>query len=157
MSCGSNTEHFRSRLCLHHQSVHGVGFWNTCLVQPPDAAVSLRKYYYIVSVFKEWIFYSYQHHGLPTGTTVWFFFNLECIPYFLIVLFVWPILYVHLTLLGSLVIIFQLPNGEDSLEEANKSKVVRQLFSIWGLVPQHTRLLYHYLTIVHFILNSSPS
>ena len=86
-----------------------------------------------------------------------FFFYLKCIPHFLIVQFVWPIFYVHLTLLGSLVIIFQLPNGEDSLEEANKSKVVRQLFSIWGLVPQHTRLLYHYLTIVHFILNSSPS
>jgi len=150
MPCGSNTEHFRSRLCLHHQSVHGVGFWKACLVQPPDAAVSLRKYYYIVSVFKECIFYSYQ-------LLYDFFLSLECIPYFLIVQFVWPILYVHLTLLGSLVIIFQLPNGEDSLEEANKSKVVRQLFSIWGLVPQHTRLLYHYLTIVHFILNSSPS
>jgi len=72
-----------------------------------------------------------------------FFLNLECIPYFLIVLFVWPILYVHLTLLGSLGIIFQLPNGEHNLEEANKSKAVRQLFSIWGFVPQHTRLLYH--------------
>jgi hypothetical protein len=156
MSGGSNTQHFRNWLCLHHQS---------CM-----ALVSEMLYYSHLMQLLAWEnllhCFSFQGVNILILSTSWttkrdcfviFFFTLKCIPYFLIVLRVWPILYICLTLIGSLVIIFQLPNGEDNLEGANKLKLVRQLFSVWGLVPQYTELLYQYLTIVHFILNSSPS